>query len=142
MRRARSDPIGHKTASHFSSTGIPGEPKRGSAGGLSPQPREGIDGLTEGGKRTLITCRLGSPEILVLLKCDAVLWPVGSLRARRLKKDPTPGRLTWKYIFQIPTCAAIYLPRLVCPALGLFLSVARPSARTVSDSKLGPITLQ
>ena len=35
-RRARSDPIGHKTASHFSCLGIPGEPKRESTRVLSP----------------------------------------------------------------------------------------------------------
>ena len=86
MRRARSDPIGHKTASHFSSTGIPGEPKQGSMGVLSPQPREGIDGPTEGGERTLVLPRFGSPGIPVLLKCGAVLWPIGSLRARRIQK--------------------------------------------------------
>ena len=86
MRRARSDPIGHKTASHFSSTGIPGEPRRESMRVLSPRTWEGIDGPTEGGERTLILSRLGSLETPVLLKCDAVLWPIGSLRARRLKK--------------------------------------------------------
>ena len=48
-------------------------------------------GPTEGGERTLITSRLGSLEIPVLLKCDAVLWPIGSLRARRLKKDSRRG---------------------------------------------------
>ena len=91
-RRARSDPIGHKTASHFSSTGIPGEPRRESMRVLSPRTWEGIDGPTEGGDRTLILSRFGSPGIPVLLKCDAVLWPIGSHRARRFQKNSRPGR--------------------------------------------------
>ena len=92
LRRARSDPTGHKTASHLSSTGISGEPRRGSMRVLSPQPREGIDGPTEDGGRTLILSRFGSPGIPVQLKCGAVLWPIGSLRARRIEKKSRPGR--------------------------------------------------
>ena len=98
MGRAWSDPIGHKTASHLSSTGIPGEPRRGSMRVLSPRTWEGIDGPTEGGERTLITSRLGSPGFPVHLKYDAVLWPIGSLRARRFKTDSRRGRRTWEDI--------------------------------------------
>ena len=94
MRRARSDPIGHKTASHLSSTGIPGEPKQESMRVLSPQPREGIDGPTEGVERTLISSRLGSPEIPVLQKCGTVLWPIELLGAGRLKNW---GRGSWHW---------------------------------------------
>ena len=94
LRRARSDPIGHKTASHFSSTGIPGEPRREDMRVLSP-PSVGPSAPSRvRGERTLILPRLGSPGIPVLLKCDAVLWPIGSLRARRLKKDLGPGNST------------------------------------------------
>ena len=83
-------------APHFSCTGIPGEPKRESTRVLSPQPRERIDGPTEGGERTLVLSRFGSPGIPKQLKCGAVLWPIGSLRARRFKTDSRRGRRTWE----------------------------------------------
>ena len=94
-RRARSDPIGHKTASHLSSTGIPGEPKRERMRVLSP-PSVGPSIPSQvRGERTLILSRLGSPGIPVLLKCDAVLWPIGSPRARLKDKNSRPGSLLW-----------------------------------------------
>ena len=49
------------------------------------------DGSTVGGERTLILSRLGSPGILELLKCDAVLWLIGSLGAGRIEKKTTPN---------------------------------------------------
>ena len=91
MRRARSDPIGHKTASHFSSTGISGEPRREDMRVLSP-PSVGPSIPSLGcGERALILSCFGSPGIPVLLKCDAVLWPIGSLRARRKDKNSRMG---------------------------------------------------